>query len=377
MILERKGGFDEDDEGGEDGKVKELEDKLLKLSEVLSKASETSEEAHLMASTLKKVHDIEKEKKKGSIEEEVETLRERVADIYAGHQTLSSSVHRVQRSTNELLEKPDTGEELAKIQGKLTLLWKNKADKDEVDRAITRAVDTVMRSIPEPPGESDGTLIGKRKLQCLSCDRLVSKVSAEEDLRPPKPFRQINSDLGRLRSPELLFGGGLSSASADRHAKFSGLNIPLQTDRLFPYSTLHQSGANTERDLVGDLRARAPVGSNTGGSAHPRQQRLAASRGPGGFKPTSTTSTRRAVEADAIDDGAFDVQVKLQQGFKGKKHTGSEEMVGGGWNIGSNSKMGTPMIPVPPLQQRPGSKSKSEVGAWDNAHGSAGPSRNS
>jgi len=350
--FEKKGGQDAD--GGLKEGLTALEAQVGKMTERLTKTNEIADHGFSLATSMKKTLDAERSQKVGTLEEEVDSLRFKVGEIYSGHHTLSQSVHRLQRSTSDILEKnsaESTGEQLSKISGKLALLWKSKADKDEVDRAITRAVEAVMRTIPPPPGPQDGTFIGKKSLQCLSCDRSVTKVGVGD----PNPAPNAMELTQRIRSPELLFGGALSKS--ERRTEYSGLEIAPQTERVFPYSGLKQNKANKERDLVGDLGARGhTMPRHKNGT--PRQLRLQAQRGPGGFKPPPS-----AGEGRRNDDLLPILDAPSQNyGFKGRARTKEQAHAMMENSPHYNTQ---PLIPAPPSSKTSSGKA---VGAWDNSH---------
>jgi len=327
-----------------------IEDKIAKLHEVLEKTTCSADTALSLVSNIKRTLDAERKSKEGSLEEEVDSLRFKMQEVFSGHHTLSQSVQRMQRSLSEVVDTnaaQSTAETLSQVQGKLALLWKNKADKDEVDRAITRAVEAVMHSIPQPPGQHDGSFITKSSMQCLSCERKVSKVGLDDEIHSGKL-----EHTQPVRSPELLFGGGLLRHTSNRKANYSGLDIPPQTERMFPYSGMQRG---TTRDLVGDAASRH--GGHTSRSlSTPRNARLgAAARGPGGFKPPPVGAGRR----HELDLASLEHKASTMQptGFRpAKKVMPGQEGESGYGSI--------PLLPTPPINRPARPSSKEGMSAW-------------
>eukprot|EP00658_Telonema_sp_P-2_P006141 TRINITY_DN12335_c0_g1_i2.p1 TRINITY_DN12335_c0_g1~~TRINITY_DN12335_c0_g1_i2.p1 ORF type:complete len:203 (+),score=6.98 TRINITY_DN12335_c0_g1_i2:684-1292(+) len=201
------------------------------------------------------------------------------------------------------------------------MLWRLKADKDQVDRAISKATDSVLRRLPETPSAAaaQGALISVWK--CLGCGKSNS------------PMKASNSDAGfahkltsgKTLKPDLLFGK-LRSGSVVRQDSVSSI-----------YST---SGGCA--DVVASPPLPPAYGSSSEASLHSRPSKLSPKRGPksrdagpAGFSPR--VYRQLSSRSDLQPQISHDLDSSVSPGMRGsRKFSGPDGGAAGGFRMKSD-----------------------------------------
>eukprot|EP00656_Telonema_subtile_P053628 TRINITY_DN7818_c0_g1_i3.p1 TRINITY_DN7818_c0_g1~~TRINITY_DN7818_c0_g1_i3.p1 ORF type:complete len:411 (-),score=140.48 TRINITY_DN7818_c0_g1_i3:74-1306(-) len=231
----------------------QVSSKLSQLQEVVAQVSDIAEDAQTSAnralrgqgpSTPPELRPVSS----GGLESKAEELSLKVNDLLNGHQTISGSVLQLQRQIRALLEKPkDTNEgldkaklERDKLETKLSLLWRSKADKDEVDRAISRAVESVVRRAPEEQHGTQGPLLAT--WSCLGCGQRHNGMSTHLEATAAHKVAG-----GKPMRADLLFGKLRAAGAAQGSSPRLAPPLAMSTSQHDTMSMMHPASKLSRR----------------------------------------------------------------------------------------------------------------------------------
>lgn len=258
----------------------EVSDKLIHIQKVMQQICDTAEDAQEKAKTVGRRVDDLKSRSTGNLEAGIKSLGVRMSDLFSGHQTLSGSVQHLQRHVHTILDRPKDSEREDKLEAKISLIWRAKADRDEVDRAITRAVNTLLTKLPvDDVGAGDGGPL-LATWSCLGCGKKHKEMATAQSEEAHSQSGMLGS---KSRVPEVLFGKLKSLGDSSQYS--TAQHVPPLAQLSNPAGGMPpiNSKAQTAREST---KGRQMTAGATGG------------RGPSGFNPRSTQSpkARKAAE---------------------------------------------------------------------------------
>jgi len=284
----------------------EVSDKLTHIQKVMQQICDTAEDAQEKAKTVGRRVDELKSRSTGNLEASIKSLGTRMSDLFSGHQTLSGSVQHLQRHVHTILDRPKDSEKEDKLEAKISLIWRAKADRDEVDRAITRAVNTLLSKLPdEDGGGGDGPLLAT--WSCLGCGKKHKEMSTAQS--EEAQHSQSGMVGTKSRVPEVLFGKLKSLSDSGQYSTAQHVPPLAQLSNPAGMPPIN-SKAQTAREST---KARQMTAGASGG------------RGPSGFNPRSTQSpkARKAAEGfiatQPLPHDILSPDTSVSRGMRGSK----------------------------------------------------------
>jgi len=255
----------------------EVSDKLTHIQKVMQQINDTAEDAQEKSKIVGRRIDDIKSKSTGNLESNITALGSRVSDLFSGHQTLSGSVQHLQRHVHTMLDRPKDNEEKDKLEAKISLMWRAKADRDEVDRAITRAVNTILKRIPEEEqqGGADGPLLAT--WSCLGCGKRHKEMgSAHKEMDEALAGGMPGS---KTRAPGITFGKLRSAADSSANRvpplALSSPTMPPNSKGIMP--PIKSQTARDRRQMTATGGRGGPSGFNPKSAPSPKARKMAES----------------------------------------------------------------------------------------------------